>query len=208
MAAHRVLILVGISLALAWYGFFGRHRLGLEPVGNSITIRRPLVQHQPKVPKTLIGLARVLDGDTIEIRGITLRLAGVDAPEVQQTCRTDAGNTWPCGATAKDKLRSKIGMGTVSCEARGRDRYGRVMATCATAGEELNAWLVREGWALSYVPFGDRFRREEDDARKYRRGIWTGILVAPWIWRDQHERGPIYKDRERAPGVKRIRVAP
>lgn len=208
MATYRVLIFLGLSLAVAWYSYFGRPQMKFDL--SPVTIRRPHIVHQPKMPETLTGSARVLDGDTIAIRGFTVRLDGIDAPEVRQTCRSDAGNTWPCGATARDELRSKTGMATVLCARRGQDRYGRDMGLCTSGNEELNVWLVREGWALSYVPFGDRYRSEEEenDAKRNRRGIWTGSFVAPWIWRDQHESGPNRNAPEPTKGPKRIRVGP
>ena len=36
------------------------------------------------------------------------------------------------------------------CEERDRDSYGRIVAVCQLAGQDLNAWLVAQGWALAY----------------------------------------------------------
>jgi endonuclease YncB( thermonuclease family) len=36
----------------------------------------------------LTGKPRIVDGDTIEIGGTKIRLHGIDAPEMKQTCRT------------------------------------------------------------------------------------------------------------------------
>jgi endonuclease YncB( thermonuclease family) len=35
----------------------------------------------------LIGQASVIDGDTLEIHGMRIRLWGIDAPESSQLCR-------------------------------------------------------------------------------------------------------------------------
>jgi endonuclease YncB( thermonuclease family) len=40
----------------------------------------------------IIGKAWVVDGDTIEISGIRIRLEGIDAPEWEQTCGEQEGN--------------------------------------------------------------------------------------------------------------------
>jgi endonuclease YncB( thermonuclease family) len=58
---------------------------------------------------------------------------------------------------------------------------------CSANNVDLNAWLVHEGWALSFVRYGDRYRKEEDDARKHQRGLWAGAFIAPWDWRHRSE---------------------
>ena len=52
---------------------------------------------------TVSGPARVVDGDTLEVRGTRVRLHGIDAPESKQRCRS-AGRTWPCGYEATQVL--------------------------------------------------------------------------------------------------------
>jgi endonuclease YncB( thermonuclease family) len=39
----------------------------------------------------LIGQASVIDGDTIEIHGTSIRIFGIDAPESDQLCRDEDG---------------------------------------------------------------------------------------------------------------------
>src|SRR5215213_9963631 len=48
----------------------------------------------------IIGFARVVDGDTIEIGGHRIRLEGIDAPETEQTCSDGKGLPWSCGRIA------------------------------------------------------------------------------------------------------------
>ena len=94
------------------------------------------------------GPARIIDGDTIEIHGQRIRLNGIDAPESRQTCMAD-GVTWPCGQSATDALAAFIGGESVRCEGKGSDRYGRTIATCTVQGEDIEAWMVTNGWALA-----------------------------------------------------------
>lgn len=47
----------------------------------------------------VVGLARVIDGDTIVIAGERIRLHGIDAPEMKQTCKTRKGKEQLCGHT-------------------------------------------------------------------------------------------------------------
>ena len=78
-------------------------------------------------------------------------------------------------------------MTTVKCLPQGRDRYRHTLAVCAANNVDLNAWLVREGWALSFVRYGDDYRREEYEARANKRGLWSGAFNAPWDWRHRNE---------------------
>ena len=129
------------------------------------------------------GTASVIDGDTLEIHGQRLRLHGIDAPESAQTCRTANGREWRCGQQAALALAEKIGRRTVTCWQKDTDRYGRIVAACAAGGEDLNGWLVAQGWALAYREYSKDYIGREASARAARAGIWQGAFVPPWEWR-------------------------
>ncbi len=98
---------------------------------------------------TLSGTARVIDGDTLELKGARVRLHGIDAPESTQTCIAD-GRRWRCGQRAASALAQRISGQSVACKERDRDRYGRIVAVCRAGGKDLNAQMVSQGWALAY----------------------------------------------------------
>ena len=50
------------------------------------------------------GIAKVIDGDTIVIKGKKIRLFGIDAPEMKQICFNELNNPYPCGPEAKEIL--------------------------------------------------------------------------------------------------------
>ena len=131
---------------------------------------------------TLSGSARVIDGDTLEVRGTRIRLHGIDAPESAQGCRA-GGRRWPCGREATRALSGRIGGRTVACEERDRDRYGRTVAVCRIGGEDVNAWMVAAGWAFAYRRYSRSYVAAETAAKGARRGVWRGEVVAPWDWR-------------------------
>jgi endonuclease YncB( thermonuclease family) len=131
----------------------------------------------------LTGMARVIDGDTIALGQQYIRLEGIDAPETDQMCLNAEGKSWTCGVAARDSLSSHIAGRIISCIARGEDHYGRMLAICSAGGEDLNAFMVREGLALDYVIYSREYIRAEDTAREQRRGMWAGAFIAPWDWR-------------------------
>jgi hypothetical protein len=55
-------------------------------------------------------------------------------------------------------------------------------------GEDLNGWLVQQGWALAYVKYSSAYRQVEEDARANQRGIWQGAFIAPWDWRHRNNK--------------------
>lgn len=130
----------------------------------------------------LTGSARIIDGDTLDVRGSRVRLHGIDAPESAQRCRS-GGRFWSCGHEATRALSRRIGSRPVACEERDRDRYGRSVAVCWVGGEDVNAWMVAEGWAFAYRKYSMRYVAEEMAAKSAKRGVWRGDVVAPWDWR-------------------------
>ena len=135
-----------------------------------------------EVAAEIAGRATVIDGDTIEMRGQRIRLFGIDSPESAQLCRADQ-KTYRCGQQAALALADRIGERTVRCQQRDVDRYGRVVAVCYVGGEDLDRWMVEQGWAVAFRKYSLDYVDAENDAREARRGIWQGEFEPPWEWR-------------------------
>lgn len=116
----------------------------------------------------------VIDGDTFVVidragKRRKLRLAGVDAPEMDQKH----------GKQVREEVRRLIGQRWVKARLHGRDRYGRTLASIATTEGDLAAWMVRRGWAFA-LP-GSGLLAKQALARLLGRGIWQSWHVqAPW----------------------------
>ena len=133
------------------------------------------------------GPARVVDGDTIEIAATKIRLSGVDSPETDQLCLDAKGGRWACGVSARDELVRHVGDKPWSCRVTGTDRYGRSLAGCTVDSEDIQKWMVRNGWALAFVRYSHAYDQDEAEARKARAGLWAGAFIAPWDWRHRNK---------------------
>ena len=136
----------------------------------------------------LSGKASVTDGDTIRFGKTRVRLFGIDAPEIKQKCFFN-DKSWNCGIEARKALVNMIGEQKVSCEKKDKDRYGRIIAVCMVGGVNLNALMVRGGWALAYRKYSKDYVDEELIARSGKTGLWKGTFKFPWEWRRSKRRG-------------------
>ena len=122
---------------------------------------------------------RVVDGDTIHLNGKKIRFAGIDTPELKQTCISQ-GIIDPCGVTAKEILIDKISDNEVECISEGKDQYKRTLAECFVNNESLSSYLVRSGYAFAYRKYSRKFILDEDYAKANKIGMWSMKFDYPW----------------------------
>ena len=132
---------------------------------------------------TIVGIATVTDGDTMQIRGTKIRLFGIDAPESSQTC-TRNGQTYGCGRESANQLAALIAGKNVSCFQKDIDRYGRMVAVCRVGNTDLNRLLVERGLALPYIEYGGGIYADAHrQAVQQGRGLHAGTYQLPWNYR-------------------------
>ena len=129
----------------------------------------------------ITGPAQVIDGDSLRVAGVEIRLYGIDAPEYRQYCFR-RGRPWACGVDATRTLRALIAARPVACRRHEEDRYGRTVASCAVDGRDLGAAMVAGGHAVAY----GAYQLEESAARNAGRGIWSSRFEPPAAWRAKH----------------------
>jgi endonuclease YncB( thermonuclease family) len=133
---------------------------------------------------TLTGRARAIDGDSLELAGLQIRLFGIDAPEGRQDCRDRAGETYPCGREAARALAAAIAGRAVTCTAVDHDRYDRDVAICTVGTRDLGELMVRAGLAIDLPQHSrGRYAAAEREARDAKRGLWGGTFEQPAAWR-------------------------
>ena len=118
----------------------------------------------------LRGRAWVIDGDTIDIAGTRIRLAGIDAPEMDH----------PHGRKAKWALVNLCRGHEIRAVLDGDFSYERSVATCYLPdGRDLSAEMVRAGMAV--------------DRPRFSRGKYAGLEpegIRRKLWRcDARQKG-------------------
>jgi endonuclease YncB( thermonuclease family) len=162
---------IGITMVVASAGAIG------------VIATQAMITHLFRGTIEIRGFARVVDGDSLVVDGTPVRLKGIDAPELRQTCRRGAED-WRCGESAKSYLRELLAGQQIACSRSGSDRNGRILAYCRAGGaRDVGAQLVREGWAVAYDA---TYAAEESEAKRARRGLWASTFERPRIWRDAH----------------------
>lgn len=94
---------------------------------------------------TISGAAYVHDGDTIYVSNQSIRLAGIDAEELDE----------PHGIAARDHLRVLVAGRTITCTWQGWS-YNRRVGTCG----DLNARMVADGYALDCAYYSHGLYRQ------------------------------------------------
>jgi len=137
-----------------------------------------LAASSPAAAQFVSGPATVIDGDSLTVSGVEVRLWGVDAPEAKQTCDRE-GTAWPCGEVAAQQLRGLVGDNRVDCRGQGKDTYGRVLAVCSVRYDQLNKVMVEQGWATAFRKYTEAYVPEETRAKQARLGIWSSTFAQP-----------------------------
>ena len=124
-----------------------------------------------------------IDGDSLRKGATDYRLHAIDAPELHQACKTASGDDYPCGREAHQALRQLVSGQAIACHILDTDRYRRLVSTCNAGTLDINAEMVRQGWAVAYRSHGLDYVGPENDAKRSRRGLWQGRFQQPEKWR-------------------------
>lgn len=137
----------------------------------------------------------VIDGDTIRMGDVTLRLWGIDAPERDQICLQDIPGNPSCGDKATGHLKALIAGAHVVCgPPPGRERpaetFGRPLVICHAYGPrevfDIAERMAGDGYA-------DVYRQSEraivssycrDVRGAQTKGLWKLGLLQPSLWRN------------------------
>ena len=156
-----------VILLLIFFWLMGGKKKSYKNRRKQYKQRKPFSSNRkklkPKINPTsfepFTGYAHVIDGDTIKIRGMKIRLAGVNAPELDK----------PYGVKSKYEMVKIVKGKTVYVVPDGTTSYDRIVATCYVDGDvDIGAELVRRGLALDIPSFtgGKYTELETKEARR------------------------------------------
>lgn len=133
----------------------------------------------------LRGVPRVLSGSILAMNGYKIKLFGIDAPDLSQTCADRNGSGYNCGQEAVTWLQNWLGDREISCRILSNVEHGWVTGACfAEDGKyDVAAVVVNAGWAVAYTRNTKIYVPYERQAAEAHRGLWRGTFYKPWDWR-------------------------
>lgn len=169
MKNYRRLLAVALALVMALH-----------------TAHKPSAAHE--VTHEVRGqIVKVTDGDTVTLLNerdirITIRLAGIDAPELRMQY----------GQAAQAYLRDLVLNKVVIAKTHKKDRFGRIVATLWVNSEDVNLAMIHAGMAWHYKKYQTDqpkhltaiYDKSEQAARTAMQGLWRQQNpTPPWLWR-------------------------
>lgn len=129
------------------------------------------------------GRITVIDGDTLTVGATRVRLFGIDAPELGQTCTKHGGTPWGCGEWTRGQATARLQNRVGRCEMLDVDKYGRTVARCFVRNTDISTMLVENGLAQAYRRYSLDYIAAEKTAVVAGLGIWQGDMQPPHNYR-------------------------
>jgi endonuclease YncB( thermonuclease family) len=124
------------------------------------------------------GEANVISGNEIVVGKKTIRLFGVSAPDLKETCDVNEAKI-KCGIVAWAELIKLADGQLISCDhedlPEGAPATDKTVefGSCYIGETDLNEAMVRSGWANAVLEQTDRYEVDEADAKESGRGLWS-----------------------------------
>lgn len=182
LTATALVLAAGI---VGWLGSTWIGKLSLSTVSAIPGLSRPISE----------GAANAVSGDTLRLNGQTIRLSGIEAPEIEQSCGGQARGEargegrsegraeprWKCGEAARTQLRDFVRGKQVRCELASGGEKG----LCRVGTQDIAAELVTRGAVFAQQGLFSSYGRLEQDARNAKRGLWKGVPERPEAYRSR-----------------------
>ena len=142
---------------------------------------------------TFTSPVKVISGDTLNAQGYIVKIYGIAAPMLNQTCANRQGASYACGRQATIWLQTWLQEYPVTCRVVSQAPNGNMLGICSLGEYDIGAAIVNAGWAVANPKEADIYLPYEENARKQRNGLWQGDFYKPWDWQAIQHRKPQYK---------------
>lgn len=167
---------------------------GLGDFINNLTgANRPQKQFNIEELPSFTSQVSVVKADTFRAQGYVVKLYGVAAPDLNQTCANRNGASYNCGQQAALWLQSWITNNPITCRVMSQNEDGNMVAACSLGQYDIGAALVNAGWAVADTREADIYVPYEQNAQNQGNGLWQGKFYKPWDWQAIQRRKPKYK---------------
>lgn len=142
------------------------------------------------IEKNIYGICeKVIDGDTIIVNGLRIRLKGIDAPESSQSSYDGK----PIGLWSKKALESLIQDKEIRVSYYSKGVYHRILGTIYLGQLSINEIMLKTGMAVMYMPKNHQHSRSlEYLARLKRLGIFKTMgFDLPGHYRKKNKKRPL-----------------
>lgn len=152
----------------------------------------------------ITGTPKILDGDTVQFGSLRVRLGAMASPETDQQCLNEKGEPFACGIAARDTLKTFAGDRPWTCRPVGATQHGSVVGRCTAGGEDVEKWMVRNGWGLASAREAKGYGADEAEARTSKAGLWAGAFVSPREWRNRNANAMVLGALKVTPATKAL----
>ena len=132
--------------------------------------------------ESLSGSATVADAGALRIGEKTLRITGIVAPGIAQSCSEwieRRPRSYPCGLHARAYLASLVAGKTVFCVTAEASEARGSLARCYVEGQDIGEAMIAAGWAVVAPPASNLYVSAQEAARRAQRGLWAGTFDLP-----------------------------
>lgn len=128
------------------------------------------------------SVSRVVSGDTLTLGNQIVKLYGVAAPDISQTCADSSGRGYRCGQQSVSWLSGWLADNTIKCHILAKDDRGVLIGVCMLGPYDIGAALINSGWAVADIRQTQIYLPYQNQALSNRRGLWQGEFYMPWDW--------------------------
>src|SRR4051812_39740833 len=113
----------------------------------------------PASAEAVHGTGRAIDGDTLAVGGVHVRLKGVAAPELAPPGLHIAGGRGGRGGAAS--VRGLVDGREVACDLTGERTHGRRVGYCSAGGRDVGRAVIAAGLARACPRYSTRYVADE-----------------------------------------------